>query len=858
MYKKVITAFLLVLVAAFLPVTSSAGPIQDIIYQVDESHPPFEFSTDNEVYGFGMDLGRMIFGAGSYNVQYSSDTWSRVYNRIINGEIDVCGLLAVTEARKKDILFTIPVVKTYRAVYARKNIPIDSISDIASYRIGVQASDYSEIILRNELGINNYSTFNDLERCILALKDGSIDVVLGNQEVTNYLLVKHQMSNYVTPKILNLYPTDLAFGVNKSKPELVHFMNAQLRKLQSSGLYEQVYQKYFYRHSDFYRKGQQRNVILLCLFLLIIIITGILFSNVIIRQLRRMVDAATSSLQEEHKLLRITLSNISDGVIAVNGTNRITFMNHVAEVLTGFSEKESVDKPLDDIFMLMEPESGERYNIPVGEVLEQGYPVNFSNLNILVSENGSQHLVLGSASPIKNDEDTVLGALVTFQDISEKMKSQETIKYHEYYDSLTELPNRKLFHQYLNSAVDNAVKNSSKLAVMIIDLDYFKNVNNTLGHTVGDRLLQQTSRRLIGLLDKNDVLARMGGDEFTILMPQIDDANQAYDLAARVLSALNGSYIIERHEMYITASIGISVCPDDAAEPAAMMKHADTALYNAKASGRNTYQGYMPKDDEKVMQRFSLTKDLHTALENNEMTLYYQPKIDSFSEAVIGMEALVRWKHPERGILTPSEFIPLAEEIGLIQKIDSWVLEAACIKFMSLDTQYRRNLRLSVNISAYQFRNRSLADSIERVLNDTHFPHSQLELEITETTAMEDIDFTIKTLKRLNEMGVNISVDDFGTGYSSLNYLRYLPIHILKIDRSFIKDIDKDLNTRVIVKSIIDVAHSLKLKVTAEGVEYAGQLALLKQMGCDEIQGYLISRPAPIEEILKKIPDAII
>jgi|GEM_PF-1213377 len=858
MYKKVIAAFLLVLVVVFLPVTSSAGPIPEVIYQVDENHPPFEFSADNEVYGFGMDLGKMIFGAGNYHVRYSSDTWSKVYDRIINGDIDVCGLLAISEARKKDIMFTIPVIKTYRAVYTRKNTELSVISDIARYRIGVQASDYSETILKNELGINDYMTFNDLEQCILALKDGSIDVVLGNQEVTNYLLVKHQLSSYIIPKIINLYPTNLAFGVNKSKPELVHFMNAQIRRLQSSGLYDQIFQKHFYRHSDYYKINRQRSILLLCLLLLIAIISGILFFNMMIRQLRKMVNVATSNLQEEHKLLRITLSNISDGVIAVDGTTRITFMNHVAEVLTGFSEKESVDRPLDEIFMLMEPESGERYNIPVCEVLELGQPVNFSNLSILVSENGSQHLVLGSASPIKNDEDEVLGALVTFHDISEKMKSQETIKYHEYYDSLTELPNRKLFHQYLNSAVDNAVKTGCKLAVMIIDLDYFKNVNNSLGHIVGDKLLQQISRRLIGLLDKNNVLARMGGDEFTILMPQIDDPSRAYDLAARILKALNGSYIIEHHEMYITASIGISLCPDDATEPAAIMKHADTALYNAKANGRNTYQSYKIVDDEKVMQRFALIKDLHTALEHNEMTLYYQPKVDSLTESIIGMEALIRWKHPERGILAPGEFIPLAEEIGLIQKLDLWVLEAACSNFMDLDTEHRHKLRLSVNLSAYQFRNRNLADNIEQVLASTGFPPSQLELEITETTAMEDIDFTIKTLERLNEMGVNISVDDFGTGYSSLNYLRYLPIHILKIDRSFINDIDMDLNTRVIVKSIIDVAHSLKLKVTAEGVESTEQLVLLKQMGCDEIQGYLISKPAPIEELLKKIPAAVV
>jgi len=858
MYKKVIKLLLPIFLSAVLPVTSFAEPVPDVLYQVDESHPPFEFASGGEVYGFGLDLGKMIFGAGNYNVQYSADTWSEVYSRIINGEIDVCGLLAVTESRKKDIMFTIPVVKTYRAVYSRKNVELDKITDIARYRIGVQHSDYSETILKEELGIRNYMTFRDLEECILALKDGKIDVVFGNQEVTNYLLVKHQMSNFVTPKILNLYPTDLAFGVNKNRPELVPFMNSQIRKIQSSGLYEQVFQKHFYRHSDYYRLNQQRNIIYLGLFLLIVIITGVLFFNVVIRQLRKMVGKATSSLQEEHKLLRITLSSITDGVIAVDGQNRITFMNHVAEMLTGVSEKESVGIPLGDVLVIMEAESGERYNVPVGKVLAEGHPVNFSNLNILVAENGSQHLILGSVSPIKNDEEEIIGALVAFQDISEKMKSEETIKYHEYYDSLTELPNRKLLHQYLSSAVDNACKTGGKLAVLTIDLDYFKNINNSLGHHVGDKLLQQTAQKLVRLLDKNDVLARMGGDEFTILMPQIEDAGQAYELAGRVLSELNCSYVIDHHEMYITASIGISVYPDDASEPGAILKHADTALYNAKANGKNTYQSYMILDDEKIMQRFALTKDLHTALEHNEMTLYYQPKVDSRYGKVVGMEALIRWKHPEKGILSPAVFIPIAEETGLIRQLDSWVLKAACSDFMSLDKKHRSRMRLSVNLSAYQFRYHSLADNIEQVLSDTSFPPEQLELEITETTAMEDIDFTIKTLKRFNEMGVNISVDDFGTGYSSLNYLRYLPIHILKIDRSFINDMDKDLNTRVIVKSIIDVAHSLKLKVTAEGVETEEQLSLLRQMECDEIQGYLISRPIPLEEMRNKILDGMI
>ncbi len=280
-----------------------------------------------------------------------------------------------------------------------------------------------------------------------------------------------------------------------------------------------------------------------------------------------------------------------------------------------------------------------------------------------------------------------------------------------------------------------------------------------------------------------------------------------------------------------------------------IVRHADTALYNAKENGRNTYQSYEVIDDKKLIERFSLTKDLRTAVERNEMTLHYQPKINSSTGAIVGMEALIRWNHPVRGVINPGVFIPIAEETGMIKQLDTWVLKTACSQYKVLMEIYKKPLRLSVNLSAYQFRNHNLVDTIEQVLKDTCFIPSLLELEITETTAMENVDFTIKILKKLSEMGVKISIDDFGTGYSSLNYLRYFPIHILKIDRSFICDMENDQNTKAIVKSIIDVAHSLKLKVTAEGVETIEQLSMLKQMDCDEIQGFLISKPLPLLEL---------
>jgi len=832
-----------------LSISGYEDPAPKILYQVDESHPPFEFSSGNEVYGFGIDLAKIIFGTGNYDVQYYSDTWSNVYERIVKREIDICGLLVVTNDRKKDILFTKPVVKTHRAVYAKTSLAINDISDIANYRVGVQKSDHSETILQNDLGIKNYFTFKDLEECILALKEGRIDIVFGNQEVTNYLLVKHQLSNEISPHILNLYPLDLAFGISKSRPELVSFMNNQIKKLQKSGLYEQIFLKYFYRQSEYYRTQQQKNLILVGLIILIIIGGTVMLFNGFIKHLRKIVERATDNLKKEQELLRITLLSITDGVMAVNAQGKITFMNHVAERLTGFSEGESIDRPLNEVLNIIDTNSGIRYEVPIKEVLDFGYPINFNSLNILLSKENSQHLILGSVSPIKNDLDEVSGVLVAFQDISEKKQAEETIKYHEYYDSLTDLPNRKLFNQYLNSALENTYRNNKKVSILIIGLDYFKDINNSLGHHIGDKLLKLASERLAKVLNENNVLARMGGDEFAILMHQTGEAKKACELAHKILEELRFPFSIDDHELYITASIGIAVYPDDGSDSSIIMKHASTALYNAKKNGRNTYESCTLADDKEVMERFSLTKDLHTALERNEMILHYQPKTDSITGTVIGMEALIRWDHPEKGLISPAIFIPLAEEIGLIKQLDTWVLRTACSQFNSLKEIYKQPIRLSVNLSAYQFRNHNLVDTIEQVLKETSFAPAELELEITETTVMENIDFTIKTLKKLNKMGVNISMDDFGSGYSSLNYLRRFPIDILKIDRSFISDIAKDENTKVIVKSIIDVAHSLKLKVTAEGVETEDQLSILKQMHCDEIQGFLISKPLPLMEM---------
>lgn len=582
-----------------------------------------------------------------------------------------------------------------------------------------------------------------------------------------------------------------------------------------------------------------------------VLIIGMLFSRYLINRLQYTANKAARKLDEERTWLKTILSSIGDGVIATDTEGYVTFMNPVAEALTGYTEEESTGKPIEDILNIYDTDSGEKTEITYKDLITKDKPSTIKSFSLLISKNQDEHVILSTLSPICGNNNKIIGVVLVFQDISEKMQAEAIINHQAYYDSLTDLPNRKLFREHLFSAIENSRACNKKLAVMFIDLDYFKNVNDTLGHNIGDLLLQHVSKRLVQVLGDELLISRMGGDEFTILLPDITDADDVSKLALKVLDTLCVPFTINEHQLFVTASIGISIFPDDGYETEIILKHADAALYNAKEQGRNNYQVYSSTRDEISKQKFSLVKSLRTALEKNELVLHYQPKIDSFSNKIVGLETLVRWQHPDKGLIYPGAFIPIAEETGLIKLLDNWVLKNACSQFKSwVDSGYNPP-RLAVNLSAYQFRHQNLVDTISAVLSETGLEPSYLEIEITETTAMENIDFTVKTLHRLIDMGINISIDDFGSGYSSLNYLKHFPVHLLKIDRSFISDIMESNNTRTIVKAIIEVAHSLNIRVTAEGVETPDQLRLLREMSCDEIQGYLISKPIPVQEIEK-------
>ena len=445
------------------------------------------------------------------------------------------------------------------------------------------------------------------------------------------------------------------------------------------------------------------------------------------------------------------------------------------------------------------------------------------------------------------------------RDISERKRTEEQIRRLAYCDSLTGIPNRQAFLETLERELHRSKVGNKKFAVLFMDLDSFKRINDTLGHNVGDDLLKIVSERLretirpsdlVSRVDSASNLARLGGDEFTILIPDLERVENALNVAHRVKEAMRRPFVIEGNEIFVTASIGISLFPEDGDDCDSLLKYADTAMYHAKNCGKNNAKLYSSSLTMQIMSHVKLEVGLRKALQNNELYLLYQPQIDVRSAEIVGVEALVRWRHPERGIISPNEFIPLAEETGLIVPIGEWVLRTACTQARAWQRQTQRSLRMAVNLSAKQFKDENLTQIVMSALHDTGLEPKLLELELTEGTLMDDARATMVTLDQLRAIGVYLSIDDFGTGYSSMNYLKRFDVRALKIDKSFICGLPQDSENAAITRAIIAMAHGLKMAVVAEGVETDEQLVLLEQYGCDMVQGFYLGHPSPQDSIL--------
>jgi len=553
---------------------------------------------------------------------------------------------------------------------------------------------------------------------------------------------------------------------------------------------------------------------------------------------------AEQALRESEERYRSLIETSPDAITLTDLNTNIIMVNQQALALHGCDSAE--DMVGRNALDFIAPEDRRRAVENARKALEAGSVRNIEYT--LLRKDGTSFPGELSASCIVDSEGKPKAFIGVVRDITERKLAEETIRHLAYHDALTNLPNGMLFRDRLNLALAQARRNNKILALLFLDLDRFKLINDTLGHAAGDQLLQNIGEELKDLVRGGDAVARMGGDEFTVLLPGISQVQDAVAIAQRILESVKQPRVAAGHEFHITTSIGVAIYPSDGTDAEALMRNADTAMYRAKEQGRDNYQLYSPAMNANILERMALVNDLRHALEREEFVVYYQPQVNINTGQVVGAEALARWQHPERGLMYPEEFIPLAEDTGLIVPLGEGVLRTACAQNKAWQEAGFPPMRMTVNISARQFRQETMVETVSQVLKETGLLPRYLQLEITEDTLMQDVEFTIAMLRDLRGMGVEISIDDFGTGYSSLNYLRRFPIDVVKIDRSFVRDVTVDPNDTAIVTAIIALAQSLKLRAVAEGVETQEQLAFLRERQCHEMQGYLFSKPVPAEE----------
>ena len=542
--------------------------------------------------------------------------------------------------------------------------------------------------------------------------------------------------------------------------------------------------------------------------------------------------------------LSSVMEQTADIIVVTDTEGKIEYVNPSFEKITGYTYNEAVNNSPGLVASGLHKSEFYKH---MWETITAGE--SYSNIFVNRRKDGSLYYEEKTITPIKDQSGTITHYVATGKDISERIQIQEHLQHMAHHDALTDLPNRNLFLDRLQQSLNRARWHDRLVAVMFMDLDRFKNINDTLGHNVGDQLLLQLSQRLAKTVRDGDTIARFGGDEFAILLDDINSESHISSLAQKLLDTLATPFKFNKQELFVTASIGVSIFPTDGEDSDTLLRNADVAMYRAKDLGKNNYQFYSDDLSARIFERLTLENNLRHALERDEFVLYYQPQIDARTNKVSGVEALLRWQHPELGLVTPNNIIPLLEETGLIEKVGHWVLETACRQSRALHDAGWSYLHMSVNISSRQFNNTDFISSLHDIINQTKINPEFLELELTESMLMRNASATINALHSLSGRGVRFAIDDFGTGYSSLTYLRRFPIDTIKIDRSFIHDVTDNPDDAAITSAIIVMAQSLSLNVIAEGVENQKQLDFLTSRNCHYLQGNFFSRPLPAEEL---------
>ena len=549
-----------------------------------------------------------------------------------------------------------------------------------------------------------------------------------------------------------------------------------------------------------------------------------------------------SQIQQQYYRFKSLLKNSSSVNCILSENGEVMYRSPSVEKVLGYKPEE-LPGPF---FSIVHPEDIDLVRTRFAYLL--AHPDEPQTLDVrLRHKNGDWKTLHVISNNLIKDPD-IKGIVINYHDVTEMRQAEQEIHYMAYHDYLTGLPNRRLFEERLEQELIAAKKNNSQLAVLFIDIDRFKIINDTLGHVIGDKVLKKVSKILTTLVSKKDVVARMAGDEFLILTPDIADIDYAETLTKNILTRLETPIVVEDYELFVTGSIGITIYPESGEDLSTLMKNSDLAMYASKKFKPNSYKVFTPTMEETSFKHFSLQNDLRKAMQNDEFELYYQPKVHSKTREIVGAEALIRWNHPTRGVLSPGEFIPLAEETGLIVPLGEWVLQNVCKQVKTWENRGFRPIVVSLNFSALQMLQKGLVETVSTILEEHQVDGKSIEIEITESLILNHDNDLVKKLAELKDLGIHIAIDDFGTGYSSLSYLRKYKFNTIKLDRSFIQDIHTCLDNQAIIEFIIQLSNQLKMKVVAEGVELEEQLSLLQKLNCDEIQGYLFSKPTPVDQ----------
>lgn len=1005
---------------------------QEIKYQAELEYPPYKYIQNGYLTGFDIDLTSMIFEKNEYLVHYSTGNWEQAYRRLTGGGIDTTGLMVVSEERKQDILFSRPVLKSYISVYSRQGLQGEvTLGTLRKYKIGVGKGQYAETILQNEVGIppSEYIEYATVPDALDALRQGEIDLLFENQGVVDYLIVEQGFTGNIIRKMSNLYPQAVAYGISKSKPELVSYVNARLEHMVSSGAFEELYQQYFFAHSDHYNEKMRNRIFTVFSIGIILLVFGAILLRMYIRRLRR-------TIHSEQEFFKDVIENTGVIVWAVHGDKRSVRFNKYAELMTGLEEKEvlglsidelpleagaavlrnllaraaaqdyvtnvelrlpdhspgahyfsvrtalikGMDEQAEDIFVLVGIDIDERKQNELKlqlsyEELESTYEelaatevelqdqlnkLGVSERRFRLASEGSgaymweldwdsgfyklsdrwyevmgyteaeinsfeggvlsiihrddqesarkarqEHLtgltpiyeteyrmrtgqgeyiwfeVRGKAIVDPKDQIVLfLGSLidiskrkqaefklnnsyreleVTYEQLSATqqeivgqydmlLENQKNMHRLAYVDSLSNLPNRLSLLETMESYFR---RTGGSAALLFVDMDNFKYINDTLGHKSGDILIRKASERLQSVVRETDMLSRLGGDEFVVFLKDIESRVDVLNLAEDIMRAFRKSFLIGESNLYVSSSIGISFYPEDGETTEEILKNADVAMYRAKEEGKSTYVVYDKSMHTAFNDRMNIEKHLRSAMNNNEFELHYQPQVQMETGLISGFEALIRWNSPVLGFVSPLSFIKIAEDSRLIIYIGEWVLREAC-KFMnSIHQRTGIPYKISVNISIIQLLQDDFVEIVLDSLEESGLAASSLELEITESIFMESFGSTVSKLEFLQSRGIRIALDDFGTGYSSLSYLQQLPISTLKMDKIFIDSLADKAFSESFVQTIIILGHKMGLDVVAEGVEDASQWAFLREAHCDKVQGYLISRPVPQRQVME-------